>query len=217
MANDPTFDFEARGGVLGPGDVNKGMAWLSEVDGFLTAVVIAPDVIMPGEWFTAIFGGRIPELGDKGLADAGLSMLMKHHNELLEQVQSGADAYEPVFWSAAAGRLVVDDWVRGFMEGYRLRAEQWAELIAHEDKKIMAPIFIHLRKEDGSYVLADIDDKLRQSAVEHIRSSVVAIDRFWRRRRKKAMRQVRAETKLGRNDPCICGSGRKYKKCCGVN
>lgn len=23
--------------------------------------------------------------------------------------------------------------------------------------------------------------------------------------------------KLGRNDPCPCGSGRKYKKCCGVH
>ena len=24
-----------------------------------------------------------------------------------------------------------------------------------------------------------------------------------------------AEKKVGRNDPCICGSGKKYKKCCG--
>ncbi|MGL4731061.1 MAG: SEC-C metal-binding domain-containing protein [Clostridium sp.] len=23
------------------------------------------------------------------------------------------------------------------------------------------------------------------------------------------------EVKIGRNDPCICGSGKKYKKCCG--
>ncbi|WP_334183852.1 MULTISPECIES: SEC-C metal-binding domain-containing protein [Sphingomonadaceae] len=23
--------------------------------------------------------------------------------------------------------------------------------------------------------------------------------------------------KIGRNDPCPCGSGRKYKKCCGLN
>lgn len=23
--------------------------------------------------------------------------------------------------------------------------------------------------------------------------------------------------KVGRNDPCICGSGRKFKKCCGKN
>jgi len=27
----------------------------------------------------------------------------------------------------------------------------------------------------------------------------------------------RAHEKVGRNDPCPCGSGKKYKKCCGVN
>ena len=26
---------------------------------------------------------------------------------------------------------------------------------------------------------------------------------------------VRGEVKVGRNDPCPCGSGKKYKKCCG--
>lgn len=26
-----------------------------------------------------------------------------------------------------------------------------------------------------------------------------------------------AENKIGRNDPCSCGSGKKYKKCCGMN
>ena len=26
---------------------------------------------------------------------------------------------------------------------------------------------------------------------------------------------VVAEKKIGRNDPCPCGSGKKYKKCCG--
>ena len=28
---------------------------------------------------------------------------------------------------------------------------------------------------------------------------------------------VREEPKVGRNDPCTCGSGRKFKKCCGAN
>lgn len=27
----------------------------------------------------------------------------------------------------------------------------------------------------------------------------------------------RASPRVGRNDPCPCGSGRKYKKCCGAN
>lgn len=28
---------------------------------------------------------------------------------------------------------------------------------------------------------------------------------------------VRKDKKIGRNDPCPCGSGKKYKKCCGAN
>jgi preprotein translocase subunit SecA len=28
---------------------------------------------------------------------------------------------------------------------------------------------------------------------------------------------VRKEKKAGPNDPCPCGSGKKYKKCCGAN
>jgi len=27
---------------------------------------------------------------------------------------------------------------------------------------------------------------------------------------------VRDQPKTGRNDPCLCGSGKKFKKCCGV-
>jgi preprotein translocase subunit SecA len=27
---------------------------------------------------------------------------------------------------------------------------------------------------------------------------------------------VRKQRKIGRNEPCPCGSGKKYKKCCGA-
>lgn len=33
----------------------------------------------------------------------------------------------------------------------------------------------------------------------------------------RASKTVVKEEKIGRNDPCICGSGKKYKKCCGAN
>jgi len=33
----------------------------------------------------------------------------------------------------------------------------------------------------------------------------------------EAQRPVKKSKKVGRNEPCPCGSGRKYKKCCGVN
>ena len=31
------------------------------------------------------------------------------------------------------------------------------------------------------------------------------------------VQQIRAEPKVGRNDPCPCGSGKKYKNCHGVS
>ncbi|NLK95454.1 MAG: hypothetical protein GX275_09740 [Clostridiales bacterium] len=33
----------------------------------------------------------------------------------------------------------------------------------------------------------------------------------------KESKIVRNENKVGRNDPCPCGSGKKYKKCCGMD
>jgi len=33
----------------------------------------------------------------------------------------------------------------------------------------------------------------------------------------KRSKTVRKEKEPGRNDPCPCGSGKKYKKCCGAN
>jgi preprotein translocase subunit SecA len=33
----------------------------------------------------------------------------------------------------------------------------------------------------------------------------------------KVKQIVRETAKVGRNDPCPCGSGKKYKKCHGVN
>ena len=34
---------------------------------------------------------------------------------------------------------------------------------------------------------------------------------------KTAKKPIKKDVKVGRNDPCPCGSGKKYKKCCGLN
>ena len=35
--------------------------------------------------------------------------------------------------------------------------------------------------------------------------------------RQPVQQVVRSGAKVGRNDPCPCGSGKKYKKCCGTH
>ncbi|MCL2574601.1 MAG: SEC-C metal-binding domain-containing protein [Defluviitaleaceae bacterium] len=40
-------------------------------------------------------------------------------------------------------------------------------------------------------------------------------DRLYKEQKSSAT-VVREGDKIGRNDPCVCGSGKKYKKCCGA-
>lgn len=53
--------------------------------------------------------------------------------------------------------------------------------------------------------------------IHHERSIFRRIDGRWFYVRGEPGKQAaRAALKVGRNDPCPCGSGRKYKKCCGA-
>jgi uncharacterized protein len=45
--------------------------------------------------------------------------------------------------------------------------------------------------------------------------SVIAIMDWWLPVRKAKSTIRREEPKVGRNDPCPCGSGKKFKQCCG--
>jgi uncharacterized protein YecA (UPF0149 family) len=52
-------------------------------------------------------------------------------------------------------------------------------------------------------------------------AAVIAIDQFWKGRRRGAVPPTRqtvsgSTAKVGRNDPCPCSSGKKYKRCCGT-
>jgi uncharacterized protein YecA (UPF0149 family) len=54
-----------------------------------------------------------------------------------------------------------------------------------------------------------------------IPEAVMEIAAFWRRRRKPGDSGTIIDTtgcspiKVGRNDPCPCGAGKKFKQCCG--
>ena len=61
-----------------------------------------------------------------------------------------------------------------------------------------------------------IDDPLKthKLAIE-IESAIPHIHRYWAPKRKSAVEQVQRDApKTGRNEPCPCGSGKKYKQCC---
>jgi uncharacterized protein YecA (UPF0149 family) len=68
----------------------------------------------------------------------------------------------------------------------------------------------------------DEEDRVMEEVAEFIPACVAAIDAYWRaKRQRQASMPLTAgptsqpSSKIGRNDPCPCGSGKKFKKCCG--
>ncbi len=72
--------------------------------------------------------------------------------------------------------------------------------------------------EEGSDMLAARPEETARNhtaLAEAIGPCVIGIRDFWLPQRKAATTIRRQSAKIGRNDQCPCGSGRKYKKCCG--
>jgi len=57
---------------------------------------------------------------------------------------------------------------------------------------------------------------LRSELVMTLPSCVERIHRFWRRRAGLSAPAPAGRRKIGRNELCPCGSGKKYKRCCGA-
>lgn len=64
---------------------------------------------------------------------------------------------------------------------------------------------MHVAKADWLYNITEWEKILSQEKREEIEKDY------------KKSKIVVKEDKVGRNDPCPCGSGKKYKKCCGKN
>jgi uncharacterized protein len=186
---------------------------LSELDGFLTGIVVGPQTIMPSEWLPLLWGGDEPVFADAAEAETVLGAVMARYNEIIHGLQDGADILEPLFLTDAEDEVIADFWAEGFLEAVSLRPAAWDPLFSHRDAgPLMTPILLLARDPEDLDLEIDEErlDELLAEAADMIAPCVVAIDWFW-----KARRAHGRVPKIGRNAPCPCGSGRKFKLCCG--
>ena len=113
-------------------------------------------------------------------------------------------------------------WARGFMRGVALRRRSWTPMFTDENEGQLMTIALVAGEVDPAWPA----EPLPAETTEQLESSMVAgagraYHRFAAQRRADA-RQAREATtvrrevpKVGRNEPCPCGSGKKYKQCCG--
>ncbi len=198
---------------------------LSDLDGFLTGIAIGPELVKPSEWLPAVWGGEEPVFDDAEQARTVIGAIMGRYNEILRVLDTDPEAYEPLFWENQDGEVIAADWAEGFADAVRLRPEAWRPLLEDREALVMLMPILALcgdaDAEGGSPLELDPgeDADLLAQAPELIPACVVGIDGFWKERRgqPKAGPGRAKSPKVGRNDPCPCGSGRKHKRCCGAH
>lgn len=198
---------------------NGGVLDVSDLDGFLTAIVSGPVAISPGQWMPAVWGDFPPKWESEAEFKEILSLIFRHMNTIAETLMEQPQEFEPLFLEhTVEGETydIVDEWCTGYMQGVALAGADWQKGGAVMDELLM-PMFA-FASEQSEELLKELDDEEIEAAQKSIAPNAREIHAYWLSRRAEfapgPSPVKRATPRVGRNDPCPCGSGKKYKHCC---
>ena len=187
-----------------------------EVQGFMMALLSGPDALNPTNWLPEI-------LGEESLFDAkerteierlvmamAADMRMKLNEKILPDLW---------FYEDEAGNPDFYTWCNAYLYALDIVPTDWFEAVDQEEFEdlfypIMALGGIYDDEENGEVILHLNEKELTQleSDLPHV---LLDIYWYWQAIINKPQTVRREGEKVGRNDPCPCGSGKKYKACCG--
>ncbi len=212
------------------------------LDGYLCAVAVQPCIVAPQAWLERALdtdGQRWPPADLDAAWLSRVRALMLRRYEALVRGMSQDNFFDPVVSDASA--QAADDaqaggedelaglpahsrplvhWASGFLYG----AQAFEGLMGLEDDAVhlaISRILRHLppETEEDRQLVAELDGQIplrdETHAIEDVVEAAVALWDLTARER-LAVRPVQREgLKVGRNDPCPCGSGKKHKQCHG--
>jgi uncharacterized protein len=199
---------------------------VEELDGFFAALIAGPETVMPSEYYPEVFGGEMSdacEFGSLEEANEILGLLMRHWNTIAGELVKG-EVYVPLLLEDEVGTAHGNDWARGFMRGMDMRHNGWAELVedeAHGECLLPMMMLNYEHDEDPEMRPEPISPEQREKIIVHMAAGLVGAYRDFRQSREDhegtafKSKPRRTASKVGRNEACPCGSGKKYKKCCG--
>jgi uncharacterized protein len=200
---------------------------LTQLDGFLAGILVCPDLIMPGEWLPMVWGGGHEDatavFENTKQVQQLVKLIMERYNVVAADLQRGFGHYEPLFdVDTRHDEVLWEIWIDGFDTALQLRPEAWAKLRGSDGDTRCALsgllTLVQIGRGESTVPKEQVDD-LTAKAPDLIPQYIETLN-AWRISQEVAG-QVRAEApnfgKVGRNEPCPCGSGKKYKRCCGLN
>lgn len=205
---------------------------LDELQGYLCAALSGPTQIDPDDRLVDILGSEDALDSDAGQEAAQIIGLFSKALEadlaagnppvlLLYPKDESEDSpsdYLPWCQAYLAGvDQATEDWFECLEDD---RSEDAEEQINYLDERLF-PLMVltgeaeaAAREHGEEWPEGDERAEIEQDCEEDLPQAVVDIYRFWLA--KRGVATIRNdEPRIGRNDPCPCGSGKKFKQCCG--
>ncbi|WP_298398117.1 UPF0149 family protein [Sphingobium sp.] len=192
---------------------------LSELDGYLTGLIVSPDIVAPSRWLKPIWGDAPPPFEDAAGLQRFLDLVMQHHNMLLDSLNAQG-GYTPILdQDPRSGEILWEMWIDGFATAMKLAPAGWNRIRASADpavKEALAGLAELAAISNGVFRLGEAEQNRRDRQASDLIPVWVPMLHAWRLANDRSNRTSAIGAKIGRNDPCPCGSGKKYKKCCAL-
>lgn len=219
-------DFDALEELLISDVVPEDCMNLEMLDGYLAAVIASPDLIPMADWLPPVWSAH----GDPAYATGSrmqrvIRLVLGYYNELATTT-GVEEGWQPFCYAGQEGDEIgiAEEWVEGFRQGLELWEPDWrsrfdAQAVAEVDAKLSA-LLAPWDEEDETF---PGDERQRLAWLDEASERIAEVNALWSelglpRPVAVEVEQPRtsASSSAGRNDPCPCGSGKKYKKCCGA-
>jgi len=193
---------------------------VAELDGLLTAVLSAPYEIEPTDWLLAIWGGahNVPAWQSEREMERFMALCFQHMADIAERLESYPEQFEPVFGTREVEGCeftIVEEWCFGYMRGVTLA--DWSTLPEALQPELGA---IALHGLEANFDKLDtLTPQERDRSIDKLEPAALRLYAYWSKNQlpvpvKPVQQPLRVEKAVGRNDPCPCGSGKKFKQCC---
>ena len=214
-------DLDRLAALLATPGKDEGPLPLDAIQGLLCAVVSAPQPVMPSRWIPAILGPG-HEFASFAAGEEATELLIRFHNVTANQLNIG-EGFDFVLYQTEDGGEDLAIWCEGYLMGVELAEPGWDDVADPDDVAEMLYPFImlsgrakELSLESGKPWMEEEEEKLHMADLGDALMGTVLDNRaYWFE--KSVPDTVRREgPKIGRNDPCPCGSGKKFKNCHGA-
>lgn len=219
------------------GRTRRQRAYFAFADGFIACCVLWPDLLSPAVWIPRLLG-EVPTFKNDLKANVTMAMLTGRYIEIYRQLVQEPLAFAPKLPGYACDKSVASAWADGFIDALRAEPEPWrafAEPVPHVALVVLAAMSSEPpRPEQGA--AAPKREEMIADAPAVLTDVVLTTDVFWRTRKPRPNPEElgrvtiplhvrsspyendpRVAEPAGRNDRCPCGSGKKYKTCCGTH